>query len=199
MVDYIAKIIILGDSEVGKSTCIGNYVGNCQNVYTTIGVNFECINKVYKKKKIKYQIWDTAGQEKFRSIIRSYYRNSTGIILVFDITDKKSFDNITEYVACVHEECTNSLIFPLFVLLGNKIDVNNYKRKVSFEEASDYAKSINAEYHEISAKTNTNLHHSIDKFLEKIFLKIDEMNTEFLHKDEGVRLHDAKTLKSRCC
>ena len=172
--DCLLKIVILGDSGVGKSNIINRYISNdfFINPRSTIGVEFYTKKFLFNDKQIKIQIWDTAGQERFRSITSSYYRNVNGILLVYDITDQNSFNNITKWLV----EIKTNIDYELPILLvGNKIDLE-YKRKISILQGTELAYKLNIKFAEMSAFTNTNIVSSMDDFIEHIYMNMSKNN-----------------------
>ena len=141
------KILILGDAQVGKTSIVSRMKGeDLPETYTpTIAIDFRLIMVPIESTKIKLQIWDVAGQEKFRPIFSTYSRDTKGAIFVFDVTNRESLKNIGNWDAGFNEEVIK-------VLIGNKTDIPN--REVSFEEAKKYAESKGMHYVETSAKTN---------------------------------------------
>ena len=155
--DYAARIILLGDCCVGK-TSFAHKLDNKRNynfVYEpTIGVDYS--SKMIQLKDditIKCQIWDTAGQEKFISIIKSYFNNITGIIVVFDLSKRTTFKNLNMWFNEIEKNKNN---YPVSImLLGNKLD--RQYREISTDEAKEFAESHNAMYMEMSVKTGKNI------------------------------------------
>ena len=160
------KLILIGDSTVGKTNLLTQYVDGkfTPNNISTIGIEFKI--KIVERKderKFKLQIWDTSGQEKFMSLTKNYFRGCNAALFVFDVTNHTSFDNIPKWLNLYKDvNGENSKI----VLIGNKIDLEN--REVSKEEAEDFAKERDLQYFEISAKKNK------DKQINDMFVKIVE-------------------------
>ena len=146
------KIIFVGDAGVGKSTIISRLMDYPFNeVYEpSIGVDFMSKNIKYHGQNIKLQIWDTAGQEKYKGLIPSYVRNSSIVFLVYDISSKTSFENIPNWLNFIRTIENTSL-----VLCGNKIDLE--KREVKEEEGEELAKKEGITFFEVSAKTGENI------------------------------------------
>lgn len=146
------KIIFVGDAGVGKTTIIGRIMDNpFIEVYEpSIGVDFMSKNIKYQGQNIKLQMWDTAGQEKYKGLIPSYVRNSSIVFLVYDITSKTSFDNIPNWINFI-----KSIENTTLVLCGNKIDLDN--REVKKEEGEELAKKEGISFFEVSAKTDENI------------------------------------------
>ena len=137
--NYIFKIIIIGDPGVGKSNLLLQFTEReFQKVHDmTLGVEFGSKVITANHKKYKLQIWDTAGQEVFKSITRSYYRGSIGCLLVYDVTNRDSFDNIKNWYDDIKQYAPSNIIV---TLIGNKIDlVDLSKREVSFQEGKEFA------------------------------------------------------------
>ena len=153
--DYLFKLVVIGDSGVGKSSICTRYTKGAFNemFLTTIGVDFECHTIALDDKIIKLQIWDTAGQERFKAITNSFYRGAHGIIIVFDVTNWESFDNVKHWLEEVNrrEDVTTYKL-----LLGNKCDQDR-KRIISFDAANEFSNRLNIPYLETSAKDAINV------------------------------------------
>ena len=164
--DYRFKLIIIGETGTGKSCLVRQYTEPnyyFENVHdVTIGVDFSVkmsnIEINDKKYNIKTQIWDTAGQETFRSITASYYRNTAAILLVFDLGNRQSFNKIDYWISQIERNATHN---PPIFLIGNKTDLFN--KRVSSNEAMTYASNNKLTYIETSAKDNEKV---IDMFTE---------------------------------
>jgi len=147
------NIIFVGDSEVGKSSIfyqLKKHPGyKWSDIFiSTIGVDFKTIEEDIDDQKIKLHIWDTAGNEKFKTITQSYYKGAHGFVFVYDITDEKSFQNIPKLIKeakSVHDKQ------PVFILVGNKKDLEE-KREVSYEKGKLLAEEFGGEFYEVSAK-----------------------------------------------
>ena len=151
------KIIFIGDIYVGKTSIINVLMGQkFNNEYeASIGVDFFSKTIKYKGKTIKLQIWDSAGQEKFRSLIPNYIRGSSLVFIVYDITNKKSFDSLQTWIDFVNN-IENSNI----VILGNKVDLDS-QRQVTTEEVEKFCEEKNYDFYEISAKEDNNLNNML--------------------------------------
>ena len=173
------KIIFCGDAGVGKTSIIISLMGQkfSEEYEPSIGVDFFSKTFRYKERMLKLQIWDSAGQEKFRSLIPNYIRGSSLIFLIFDITNKTSYDNIPEWIKFITDIDNNGNI----ILVGNKIDLKE-KRVVNKEEAEKFSQEKKYEYFEVSAKEGSNIDNMIYKSISglPIFKKI---NGELYDKD----------------
>jgi len=163
--DYLLNYIIIGDAGVGKSCLLLNFIGKGFRTEHsgTVGVEFGHRITDVGQKTIKFHIWDTAGQEKFKSLTRNYYRNAAGALVVYDVTRRDSFQNIVRWMEEVREHCNSEVSV---VLIGNKCDLDE-ERQVSYEEGEALAKENNMLFLETSAK--------LAKNVEQAFLETGEM------------------------
>jgi len=153
--DYSVKVVVLGDSGVGKSCLLKQFAkGLYDDLYvSTIGVDFETKKVSLDGALIKLYLWDTAGQERFRNITRSYYRGADAVLLVYDVTDEQSFGNVRLWL----QDLRNSTSRPVVtVLVGNKADLES-RRVVSGEQGEVLAKELELPFFEASAKTSLNI------------------------------------------
>ena len=169
--DFLFKIIIVGDPNVGKSTIIKRLISDKfdDNYNATIGLDFAAHTFYIDEKEIKIYIWDTAGQECFRSIIKSYYSDIAGAILVYDISDRSTFDNIERWLDDVEKNKTSEEM-PSMVLIGNKSDK---LREVQFNEAESFAEYHNMLFYETSAHSNENINPFFQDLVDAIYRRKD--------------------------
>mmetsp|Transcript_25785 Transcript_25785/g.19466 ORF Transcript_25785/g.19466 Transcript_25785/m.19466 type:complete len:201 (+) Transcript_25785:86-688(+) len=153
--DYLFKLLLIGDSGVGKSCLLLRFADDTytESYISTIGVDFKIRTIDLDGKTIKLQIWDTAGQERFRTITSSYYRGAHGIIVVYDVTDLESFNNVKQWLHEIDRYASDNVNK---LLVGNKSDLTT-KRAVSFDQAKEFADSLGIEFVETSAKNSTNV------------------------------------------
>ena len=149
------KILLLGDSGVGKSCIILRYIENTfsTNLMNSIGVDFKLKNIEIDNNRVKLQIWDTAGQERFRTITTSYYKGAHAILIVFDITEKDSFEHVKNWMADIDKFAKQGV---MRILVGNKCDLE-HQRAVSKEWANELAEKYGIKYIETSAKETVNI------------------------------------------
>ena len=153
--NYLFKYIIIGDASVGKSNILLKYAHNQfkPEYQLTIGVEFGAKNIEIQNKIYRIQIWDTAGQENFRSITRAYYKNSVCALIVYDISSKESFNNVSTWIDDCRSQSPKTITL---ILVGNKCDLDE-ERQVTFEEGEEFAKDNGMLFFEISAKTGHNI------------------------------------------
>ena len=168
---YMFKYIIIGDTGVGKSCILSQFLSNKfnSNYDVTVGVEFGAKMIKLKGDPIKLQIWDTAGQETFKSITRSYYRSAAGALLVYDITCRDTFNNINNWVQEVKEHGNDKITI---MLIGNKIDLEK-NREVSTEEGRKFARERGMLFAETSAKTAEAIERCFTEVGENILGKVN--------------------------
>ncbi|KAJ1496446.1 P-loop containing nucleoside triphosphate hydrolase protein [Baffinella frigidus] len=153
--DYLFKLLLIGDSGVGKSCLLLRFADDTytESYISTIGVDFKIRTLELDGKTIKLQIWDTAGQERFRTITSSYYRGAHGIIVVYDVTDQESFNNVKQWMNEI-DRYANDKVNKM--LVGNKCDLTS-KRVVDTETAKEFADQLGIPFLETSAKNSHNV------------------------------------------
>jgi small GTP-binding protein len=149
------KFIVIGSSGVGKTAILKRLV---EDIFTTesqstIGVEFLATTVDVEGQQVKLQIWDTAGQERFRSIAKAYFRSAIGVILVFDLSERKSFDDLNQWLVDIHSLCDPNAVI---TLIGNKLDLIE-QRKVTSNEAETFANLHQLAYFETSALGGDNI------------------------------------------
>ena len=166
------KVVLLGESGTGKTCLISNFTTGTYNSNTVTSLSAQFITKTIQvnNKAIKFDIWDTAGQEKYRSLAKIFYKDAKAICLCYDITSKKSFEELKDYW---YEQQTklNADGNPIFAVVGNKIDLFD-NQQVKDEEGKEFAKKINAIFQVTSAKTNV----GVDELFEKIAMRYIDPN-----------------------
>ncbi|GMJ14452.1 ARABIDOPSIS RAB GTPASE HOMOLOG A2B, RAB GTPase homolog A2B, RAB GTPASE HOMOLOG A2B [Hibiscus trionum] len=165
--DYLFKIVLIGDSGVGKSNILSRFTRNefCLDSKSTIGVEFATRTLQVEGKTVKAQIWDTAGQERYRAITSAYYRGAVGALLVYDITKRQTFDNTVRWLKELREHAGSNIA--VIMMVGNKSDLSHL-RAVSKEDAESFADKEGLLFLETSALGALN----IDKAFQKILMDI---------------------------
>jgi Ras-related protein Rab-10 len=168
--DVLFKLLLIGDSGVGKTCVLFRFSDDAFNTtfISTIGIDFKIKTVELQGKKIKLQIWDTAGQERFHTITTSYYRGAMGIMLVYDITSGKSFDNISKWLRNIEEHASPGVER---MLLGNKCDMDD-KRQVTKEQGERIAREHAIPFLETSAKNNINIEEAFMTLTANILKKV---------------------------
>ncbi|VDO99663.1 unnamed protein product [Soboliphyme baturini] len=171
--DLLFKLLLIGDSGVGKTCILYRFSDDAFNTtfISTIGIDFKIKTIELNGKKIKLQIWDTAGQERFHTITTSYYRGAMGIMLVYDITNPRSFDNIAKWLRNIDEVTCREDVEKM--LLGNKCDMGD-KRMVSKERGEQIAKEHCIKFLETSAKANVNIDKAFYDLAEAVLKKVKQ-------------------------
>tara|TARA_A100001037_G_scaffold176527_1_gene158268 strand:- start:5653 stop:6312 length:660 start_codon:yes stop_codon:yes gene_type:complete len=205
---HLIKILLVGDSGVGKTSVLSRFIdpeADLENVSTTIGVDFKLKYVTSKRtnETVKLTVWDTAGQERFRTLTSSYYRGAQGVVFVYDICSRESFDSI-ENVWQKEVDMYSTIPDAIKIVVGNKIDKEE-ERKVKKEDAIAFAKRNGCLFLECSAKTKVSVKEIFDELLQAI------METPSLLKDGpssgrrggGVNLSDARgdgnIVTRNCC
>ncbi|KAL1807098.1 hypothetical protein ACET3Z_030166 [Daucus carota] len=165
--EYLFKVVIIGDSAVGKSNLLSRYSRNEFNLHSkaTIGVEFQTQTMEFDGKEVKAQIWDTAGQERFRAVTSAYYRGTLGALIVYDITRRTTFDSVTRWL---QELKTYSDTTVTKMLVGNKKDLANI-RSVSVEEGAKLAEEEGLFFTETSALDSTNVNKAFEFVIGEIY------------------------------
>jgi len=164
---YLFKLLLVGDSGVGKTSLLLRFTQNefSDDTRNTVGVDLKVKMVNFRGKPLKLTIWDTAGQERFRTLTSAYYRGAHGIILVYDISDRKSFINVKEWLSEIDIYSTNEDAVKL--LVGNKIDKAS-ERQVSKKEGNDFARSRSMLFIESSAKSEEGVQQAFDELIQKV-------------------------------
>ena len=192
----VYKVLLLGDSSVGKTCFLLRY---CDRTFqeahlSTIGLDYRLKTMTLKNNKnIKLQIWDTAGQDRFRALTKNYYKGANGIILIYDISTTQTFENVKVWINQIKEEANANVII---YLVGNKIDLPKDKRTVSEEEGQKLADEYKFLFKEASAKEGTNVNEIFQELVEKIDA---ETKPEVPNTEKKNQLYQAKDKKRNCC
>ena len=195
--DLLFKLLLIGDSGVGKTCILFRFSDDAFNTtfISTIGIDFKLKTIELNGKIIKLQIWDTAGQERFHTITTAYYRGALGVMMVYDITDKKSFDDITNWLRAIQEHANPNVEK---MIIGNKCDMEE-RRVILKEHGEAVANANDALFLETSAKTNTNVDEAFEQIAERILNKtiIEEEDSEQIRNLSTKSTHTKKN--QNCC
>ena len=197
--DLLFKLILIGDSYVGKSNILLKYLKNQfnENSNITIGVEFGTKNIIINNKRIKIQIQDTAGQERYRSITSAYYKGAKGALIVYDITRKNTFDNIDKWITDLKLNGDKNICI---IILGNKSDLID-KREINKNDGIKKAEMYKTAFLETSALNGDNISKAFDELIEQIVINNknifqDDNENEI---DKGVNLNDEKNNNNKKC
>ncbi|GLT47561.1 hypothetical protein SLA2020_229800 [Shorea laevis] len=170
--DYLFKVVLIGDSGVGKSNLLSRFTRNefCLESKSTIGVEFATRTLQVEGRTIKAQIWDTAGQERYRAITSAYYRGALGALLVYDVTKPTTFENVSRWLKELRDHADSNIVI---MLIGNKTDLKHL-RAVATEDAQSYAEREGLSFIETSALEAVNVEKAFQMILSEIYRKISK-------------------------
>ena len=200
--DYKLKVVVVGDSGVGKTNLIKRFVTNTfsANSKATVGVEF--ISKSYRinDQVFKIEIWDTAGQERYKSITAAYYKGAKGALIVYDTTQKTSFENIDKWMSEIKEKSSKDM---KLMIIGNKIDLKD-ERQVETDEALAKAQTLDAPIMETSALDATNVKEAFYDLLKEMYKevkkKLDVVESQAESGNDGIQLEtNDESQKKGCC
>ena len=179
--DFIFKVLLLGNSDVGKSSLLLRYVDSVwsDTFVPTIGVDFKVKTIDIDGKKVKLQIWDTAGQERFRTVVSTYFRGAHGIFLIYDITNRDSFKNLENWLIEIEKNASENV---LKILIGNKNDLED-ERDISPDEGKSFANRNGMQFMETSAKMNTNVNEAFET-LGKLMIEFNSQQKQAMTQDK---------------
>jgi small GTP-binding protein len=196
--DFMAKVIIIGDSGIGKTVLITRF---CESTFkesyvATIGVDFKIKTMTVGNRRYKMQIWDTAGQERFKNITQTYYKGAAGIILTYSIVDRNSFENIDRWMTQIDNNAPADVSK---ILIATKADLN-YERQVTTEEGAALASKFSMRFAEVSAKSGTNVKEGFEMLIEEIHKKWEGKNPSVTPSGKELTLDrkDKETERKRC-
>jgi Ras-related protein Rab-11A len=205
--DYLFKVVLIGDSGVGKSNLLSRFTRNefCLESKSTIGVEFATRSIQVDGKTIKAQIWDTAGQERYRAITSAYYRGAVGALLVYDITKHVTYENVERWLKELRDHADSNIVI---MLVGNKSDLKHL-RGVSTDDAQAFAEKEGLSFIETSALESTNVEKAFQRILTEIYrivskkaLASEENTTEGPGQGTNIVPLDSNTpdlKKKGCC
>ena len=191
--DDKCQLLIIGDSTVGKTSILSKYASKTfnENYLATVGLDFFTKDDTIDNKIIRIKIWDTAGQERYKALTKCFFQKAQGVILVFDVTTRKTFDDLKFWIESINSNVYDNESIPI-VIFGNKIDLQ--KREVTKKEATDFAEKNNFEYYETSAKTGEGVDNAIKELAKKVMNSIGKKKGR-----ENLRLSADNKKSGKCC
>ena len=201
--DVLFKIVLIGDSFVGKTNIMSKYLMNefHEDSKATVGVEFGAKKFDIEGKSVKAQIWDTAGQERYKSITTTYYKGAKGALIVYDITRKETFDSVDRWISEVLNSGDKNMTM---LLIGNKCDLDN-QRQVTKEQGEEKAKAFKVAFLETSASSGENLDVAFEMILKEVYSKCkneldEEDRMEEMQIGKEIDLTKEKKVdKKKCC
>jgi len=174
--DYLFKIVLIGDSGVGKSNLLSRFTRNEFNLESksTIGVEFATKSITVNNKRLKAQIWDTAGQERYRAITSAYYRGAVGALLVYDISKRQSYDNVIRWLKELRDHADSNIVI---CLVGNKKDLRHL-RQVNTDDAKQFCTQERLFFIETSALADSNVNVAFETILKEIYHNVSKRQLE---------------------
>ncbi|KAF4349082.1 hypothetical protein F8388_005202 [Cannabis sativa] len=190
--DYLFKVVLIGDSGVGKSNLLSRFTRNefCLESKSTIGVEFATRTLQVEGRTVKAQIWDTAGQERYRAITSAYYRGALGALLVYDVTKPTTFENVSRWLKELRDHADANIVI---MLIGNKTDLKHL-RAVATEDAQSYAEKEGLSFIETSALEATNVEKAFHTILSEIYRIISKKSLSSDEPSGGATIKEGKTL-----
>ncbi|XP_066485031.1 ras-related protein Rab-35 [Tiliqua scincoides] len=196
--DHLFKLLIIGDSGVGKSSLLLRFADNTfsGSYITTIGVDFKIRTLVINGERVKLQIWDTAGQERFRTITSTYYRNTHGVIIVYDVTNPVSFVNVKRWLHEIGQNCDSVCK----ILVGNKCE-DPSRKQVDTADARRFSEQMGVRLFETSAKENLNVEEMFNAITAMVLRTKQENLARLQQQNEVVKINKPKKKPSvkKCC
>eukprot|EP00906_Rhabdomonas_costata_P003329 RCo005087 len=174
----VVKLLLIGDSTVGKSAFLQRFVEDTfsDSYITTVGIDFKERQEEVDGAQVKIQLWDTAGQERFRTITAAYYRGAHGIILMYDLTSRESFKNLTYWMAHIDKYAGDARDRVARVIVGNKSDLKE-KRVVPTSEGQQLAQAHTVDLYEVSAKTGEGVRHAVLQLTREVLKRRPEQSS----------------------
>ena len=195
----VLPLMLLGDGQVGKTSLILRLTGNEFNdsQLTTVGKESYVQQVDLHGYKLKMKIWDTAGQERFKSMSVQVIKTSDAVILVYAINNKNSFAALDTWLGKLNE--TTDLSKKPIIIIGNKADLDESQREISYEEGKRYADSKGYNFYETSAKTDQNVKEAFNDILEQLYTCFESEITGKSKSKQGITLADDAQKKKKCC
>jgi len=199
--DKKCQLLIIGDSTVGKTSILSRFANGTfnSNYLATVGLDNFTKDETIDDKNVRIKIWDTAGQERYKALTKGFFRNAEGIMIVYDVTNQESFENLKNWIQSIKDNMGNDFLERIpVVIIGNKIDSD--EREIKTEDAESFCKQQNYPYFETSAKTGENIDSTI-RFLVKKVIDVNSDNKEGNNENGNIKINTEehnKKEKSGC-
>ena len=192
--DKKCQLLVIGDSTVGKTSILARYTNGKfnANYLATIGLDSFTKDEVINNKTVRIKIWDTAGAEKFHSLAKGFFKNAQGIMVVYDVTNIETFENVKYWTQSIKTHLGNDINTIAVIIIGNKIDCK--EREVNKQEAEIYCSELGYPYFETSAKTGENVNETIHFLVEEV-LKKNSLNRSKISNNESVTNNNIRISK----
>ena len=200
--DKTCQILLIGDSLVGKTCLIQRYVnGTFKDDYiTTVGLDYHTKLEIINNLNVSVKLWDTVGQERFKALTASFFRNAEGVVIAYDVTNSESFDNLKFWISSIKTNLFEKNIFIPIIIIGNKIDLEDM-REITKDVASAFAKENKFKYFETSAKTGEGVDEAFRDLVNQVLANLNK-NEEGTIERKSIKIEenkDDKQKKKGCC
>ena len=200
--DKTCQILILGDSSVGKTSLISRYANGIfkEEYLATVGLDYYNKQDTINNLNVLVKLWDTAGQERFKSLSPNYFRNAEGVVIVFDVTNLETFENLKYWISSIKSNLGEKNIIIPIIIIGNKIDMNDM-RDINKEEADKFAKENDYKYFEASAKTGEGVDEAFREIVNQILDNSDKLE-EIKEERKSIKIQEEPNnnqKKKNCC
>ena len=200
--DKTCQILILGDSSVGKTSLISRYANGIfkEEYLATVGLDYYNKQDTINNLNVLVKLWDTAGQERFKSLTPNYFRNAEGVVIVFDVTNSETFENLKYWISSIKSNLGEKNIIIPIIIIGNKIDMDDM-RDINKEEADKFAKENDYKYFEASAKTGEGVDEAFREIVNQILDNSDKLE-EIKEERKSIKIQEEPNnnqKKKNCC
>ena len=200
--DKTCQILILGDSSVGKTSLISRYANGIfkEEYLATVGLDYYNKQDTINNLNVLVKLWDTAGQERFKSLTPNYFRNAEGVVIVFDVTNLETFENLKYWISSIKSNLGEKNIIIPIIIIGNKIDMDDM-RDINKEEADKFAKENDYKYFEASAKTGQGVDEAFREIVNQILDNSDKLE-EIKEERKSIKIQEEPNnnqKKKNCC
>ena len=193
------QLLVIGDSTVGKTSILGRYTNGVfnANYLATVGLDNFTKDEIINNKTVRIKIWDTAGQEKYHSLAKGFFRNAQGIMVVFDVTNIETYENVKYWTQSIKTHMGSDIDKISVIIIGNKIDSKD--REVNKKEAESYCAELGYPYFETSAKTGENVNETIIYLVKEVLRKNSLNKVKSFNNENGNNFKISKQKSESGC